>query len=78
MTELKDENEIYRKIVMETVERIVAQFGVADVDSELEEQLMEGILYAFQEQASEDTVVVLNAFGTIVNCLGVRTKAYIP
>ena len=63
---------------METIERIVAQFGVADVDSKLEEQLMEGILYAFQEQASEDTAIVLNAFGTIVNSLGIRTKPYIP
>jgi splicing factor 3B subunit 1 len=39
---------------------------------------MEGILCAFQEQTSEDTQVVLNSFGTIVNCLGIRTKAYIP
>jgi len=76
--ELKDENESYRKIVMETIERIAASYGVADIDAKLEERLMEGILFAFQEQASEDTQVVLNAFGTIVNCLGVRTKAYIP
>lgn len=76
--ELKDENESYRKIVMETIERIVATVGVADIDSKLEERLMEGILFAFQEQASEDTQVVLNAFGTIVNCLGSRTKPYIP
>lgn len=75
--ELKDENESYRKIVMETIERIVATVGVADIDSKLEERLMEGILFAFQEQASEDTQVVLNAFGTIVNCLGARTKPYI-
>ena len=78
VTELKDENELYRKIVLETVERIVAQFGVADIDSKLEEQIMDGILYAFHEQASEDTAIVLNAFGTIVNSLGVRTKPYIP
>lgn len=39
---------------------------------------MDGILYAFHEQASEDTAIVLNAFGTIVNSLGVRTKPYIP
>jgi splicing factor 3B subunit 1 len=39
---------------------------------------MDGILFAFSEQASEDTQSVLNAFGTIVNCLGVRVKPYIP
>ena len=76
--ELKDENESYRKIVLETIEKIVALYGVADIDAKLEVRLMEGMLYAFQEQATEDTQVVLNAFGTIVNCLGARTKAYIP
>lgn len=76
--ELKDENESYRKIVLETIEKIVAQFGVSDIDAKLEEQLMEGLMFAFQEQVSEDTQVVLNAFGTIVNCLGVRTKPHIP
>lgn len=76
--ELKDENESYRKIVMETLEKIVSTFGVADINAKLEERLMDGILFAFQEQASEDTQTVLNAFGTVVNCLGVRTKSYIP
>ena len=45
--ELKDENESYRKIVMETLEKIVALYGVADIDAKLEERLMEGMLYAF-------------------------------
>jgi len=76
--ELKDENEGYRKIVLETIEKILAQHGVADVDAKLEERLLEGILFAFQEQTSDDTNVVLNAFGTIVNCLGVRAKSHIP
>jgi len=39
---------------------------------------MDGILFAFREQVSDDTSTVLNAFGTIVNCLDVRTKKYIP
>jgi splicing factor 3B subunit 1 len=48
------------------------------VDAKLEDRLMDGILFAFSEQVSEDTQSVLNAFGTIVNCLGVRVKPYIP
>jgi len=64
--------------VLETIEKIVSQFGVADVDAKLEERLMEGLLFSFQEQLSEDSNVVLNAFGTIVNCLGVRVKPHIP
>ncbi|KAG1676096.1 Splicing factor 3B subunit 1 [Nymphon striatum] len=75
--DLKDENEQYRKMVMETIEKIMASLGAADIDSRLEEQLIDGILYAFQEQTTED-VVMLNGFGTIVNTLGKRVKAYLP
>ncbi|KAI9582133.1 splicing factor 3B subunit 1 [Glossina fuscipes] len=75
--DLKDENEQYRKMVMETIEKIMANLGAADIDSRLEEQLIDGILYAFQEQTTED-VVMLNGFGTIVNQLGKRVKPYLP
>lgn len=75
--DLKDENETYRKMVMETIEKIMGNLGAADIDSRLEEQLIDGILYAFQEQTSED-VVMLNGFGTIVNQLGKRVKPYLP
>jgi splicing factor 3B subunit 1 len=47
--ELKDENEGYRRIVLETIERIVALHGVDDIDSNLEERMLEGVLFAFQE-----------------------------
>jgi splicing factor 3B subunit 1 len=73
---LKDENEPYRKMVMETIEKIVATLGVADINSRLELQLMEGILHAFEEQSTDDTIVMLNGFGTVVNSLGQRAKPY--
>ncbi|CAL8147916.1 unnamed protein product [Orchesella dallaii] len=75
--DLKDENETYRKMVVETIEKIMANLGAADIDSRLEEQLIDGILYAFQEQTNED-IVLLNGFGTIVNQLGKRVKPYLP
>ncbi|XP_055371033.1 splicing factor 3B subunit 1 isoform X2 [Condylostylus longicornis] len=75
--DLKDENEQYRKMVMETIEKIMGNLGAADIDSRLEEQLIDGILYAFQEQTTED-FVMLNGFGTIVNQLGKRVKPYLP
>ena len=37
VTELKHENEPYRKMVMETIEKIIAALGVADVDHKLEQ-----------------------------------------
>ena len=64
-------------MVMETVEKIMGNLGAADIDARLEEQLIDGILYAFQEQTTED-VVMLNGFGTIVNALSKRVKPYLP
>jgi splicing factor 3B subunit 1 len=54
--DLKDENEQYRKMVMETIELIMAQMGANEVDARLEEQLIDGILYAFQEQTVDVSV----------------------
>ncbi|XP_047135870.1 splicing factor 3B subunit 1 isoform X1 [Hydra vulgaris] len=75
--DLKDENEQYRKMVLETIEKVMSNLGASEVDSRLEEQLIDGILYAFQEQTNED-VVMLNGFGTVVNAFGARTKPYLP
>ena len=38
---------------MESIEKIMGGLGSADIDSRLEEQLIDGILYAFQEQTTE-------------------------
>ena len=51
---------------METITKIVINLGAADIDERLEVQLIDGIIYAFQEQTLEDTVM-LDGFGTIVN-----------
>ncbi len=57
--DLKDEAEQYRKMVMETIEKIMGNLGAADIDHKLEEQLIDGILYAFQEQTTEVRVMTL-------------------
>lgn len=51
--DLKDESEPYRKMVMETIEKVMSNLGSAEIDARLEEQLIDGILYAFQEQSTE-------------------------
>eukprot|EP00735_Rhodelphis_limneticus_P001151 TRINITY_DN11719_c0_g1::TRINITY_DN11719_c0_g1_i1::g.17490::m.17490 TRINITY_DN11719_c0_g1::TRINITY_DN11719_c0_g1_i1::g.17490 ORF type:complete len:843 (+),score=305.54,sp/O75533/SF3B1_HUMAN/81.19/0.0,HEAT_2/PF13646.1/0.0025,HEAT_2/PF13646.1/1.1,HEAT_2/PF13646.1/9.7e+03,HEAT_2/PF13646.1/45,HEAT_2/PF13646.1/1.2e+02,HEAT_2/PF13646.1/0.55,HEAT_2/PF13646.1/0.013,HEAT_2/PF13646.1/63,HEAT/PF02985.17/1.4e+02,HEAT/PF02985.17/9.6e+02,HEAT/PF02985.17/0.00087,HEAT/PF02985.17/2.1e+03,HEAT/PF02985.17/0.61,HEAT len=76
--DLKDSSEPYRKMVMETIEKIVTNLGTSGIDSRLEEQLIDGILYAFQEQNSDDTTVMLNGFGAVVNALNTRVKPYLP
>ncbi|KAL9040302.1 MAG: hypothetical protein Q9214_004542, partial [Letrouitia sp. 1 TL-2023] len=74
---LKDESEAYRKMTLETIEKVVSSLGAADIGERLEERLVDGVLHCFQEQSIED-VVMLNGFGTVVNALGVRCKPYLP
>ncbi|KAH7616313.1 hypothetical protein Ndes2526B_g08409 [Nannochloris sp. 'desiccata'] len=76
--DLKDESEPYRKMVMETIDKVITSLGAADIDARLEEQLIDGILYVYQEQAADETPVVLNGFGTVINALGQRSKPYLP
>jgi len=64
---LNDESEPYRRMVMETIEKIVANLGASDIVARLEELLIDGIFYAFQEQTSDDANVMLNEFGAVVN-----------
>lgn len=42
---------VCRKMVMETSDKVVRALGTADIDARLEELLIDGILYAYQEQA---------------------------
>ncbi|KAL8741789.1 MAG: hypothetical protein Q9190_005642 [Brigantiaea leucoxantha] len=74
---LKDESEPYRKMTLETIEKVIASLGAADIGERLEERLIDGVLHSFQEQSVED-VVMLNGFGTVVNALGTRCKPYLP
>ena len=46
---LKDDNEPFRKMVMEVLEKIVSSLGMADVDNQLERLIMDGVIEAFHE-----------------------------
>ncbi|PWN54183.1 putative splicing factor 3b subunit 1 [Violaceomyces palustris] len=76
VNELKDESEPFRKMVMETIQKVIASLGSADIDERLEVQLIDGLIYAFQEQTIEDNVM-LDGVGTVVNALGMRVKPYL-
>ncbi|KEI41605.1 uncharacterized protein L969DRAFT_85410 [Mixia osmundae IAM 14324] len=73
---LKDESEPFRKMVMETIQQVVASLGASDIDERLERLLIDGLIYAFQEQTMEDNVM-LDGFGEVVNALGTRVKPYL-
>ena len=84
--DLKDDSEPYRRMVMETTQKVLEKLGSGDIDDRLEERLIDGILYAFQEQAvdagtsgafGKEGQVMLDGFGTVVNALGERCKPYL-
>jgi len=77
VNDLKDESEPYRKMVVETIDKVVVALGTADIDARLEELLVDGLLYAYQEQDADETPVVLNGFGTVINALGERSAPYL-
>jgi len=76
VNDLKDEVEPYHKMVMETIAKVVAMLGASDIDECLEVCLVDGIIYAFQEQMTENQVI-LDVFGTVINALGIGMKPYL-
>ena len=63
-------------MVMETITKVIVSLGMSNVDEKLEVCLVNGIIYSFQEQTTEDQVL-LDRFGTVVNALGIRVKPYL-
>ena len=63
-------------MVMETITKVVATLGASNIDERLEMRLIDGIIYSFQEQTTEDQVM-LDGFSTVVNALGIRVKPYL-
>lgn len=51
-----------RRMVMETIDKVVRQLGTADIDARLEELLIDGILYAYQEQVGRFSPCVFALF----------------
>ena len=81
---LKDENEIFRKMTLECVEKIIAKMGVIDIDKRLEQLLVDGLMLCFEEQNTDDSNnnnsndIVLSCFGQVVTSLETRIKPYLP
>ena len=75
--DLTDESEAFRKMISETIDKIVSNLGVSDIDQTLENLLIDGMLSAFREQSQEDSTVLLDCFGTVVNALGLRSQPYL-
>lgn len=76
--DLKDESDPYRRMVVETVEKVAEKLGLYDIGSSLEARLIDGLLFAFQKPGScNDSGSVLRALSTVVEKLGLRAKPYL-
>ena len=73
---MKDKEEVFRSTVLNAIKNVISLMGVSDLDLKLEEQMMNGLLFAFQEQGGESTAAVVNCYGTVLKMLGVRAKPY--
>ncbi|XP_954908.1 splicing factor subunit, putative [Theileria annulata] len=87
--DLKDPSEPFRRMVAQCIEAIlitnirttgnsVISSDILEISTRLEELLIDGMLYAFQEQVNEDSGVLLDSFGTLIHVLGARVKPYLP
>ncbi|KAK8802057.1 hypothetical protein WA158_006452 [Blastocystis sp. Blastoise] len=77
VNDLKDENEKYRSMVMDAIQQIIEVTGMEDVDTKLEELLLDGMLYSFQEQTGDDEDVTIKGFAVVLNALGLRARPYL-
>eukprot|EP01028_Stygiella_incarcerata_P000846 TRINITY_DN11332_c0_g1_i1.p1 TRINITY_DN11332_c0_g1~~TRINITY_DN11332_c0_g1_i1.p1 ORF type:complete len:1120 (-),score=322.62 TRINITY_DN11332_c0_g1_i1:250-3105(-) len=87
--DLKDENDLFRRMTSDTIRKIVESLGAADIIERTQDIVMDGFIFAFQEQTGEGSDAasgsagsrgnaILNAFGVFVNAIGIRVKAYVP
>lgn len=74
----KDKNELLRRMCVEATSKFVTNYpnDLIGLDSQLEFQLVDGIVFAFQEQR-EIHSIYLNGFAALVNALGKRVKPHI-
>lgn len=77
---LKDESEPYRRMGLETSDKVLTALGSFDLDDRTINRLLDGLLFCFQQQHLENkqsNAIVLNGFGNILNNLGIRVKPHI-
>lgn len=76
---LKDDSEPFRKLAVETVGLLLNRLGAADVDVRAEEHLLDGMIFAFQEQqTTEDASTIMQSFSSVLEALGpTRIRPYL-
>ena len=91
--DLKDELEPYRRMVMECISKVLNELGADGISERLEATLVDGVVFAFQEQGGpgqgteeggsgswkfSPSEVILRGFATVMEVLGDRARPYVP
>ncbi|CUM62823.1 uncharacterized protein PRCAT00000381001 [Priceomyces carsonii] len=78
ITFTKDENESLRRMAIETINKMITtgSENLIGLDSQTETKLIDGVLFAFQEQTIQHKIY-LQTFGTVSNSLGVKLKPHL-
>ncbi|KAL6451841.1 prp10 U2 snRNP component prp10 [Candida maltosa Xu316] len=74
----KDDNEQLRRLAIEAINKLISNNPqeLIGMDSQLDRALVDGVLYAFQNQTTQFKIY-LTCFGTLANALNVRLKPHI-
>ncbi|KAF8275878.1 hypothetical protein C3747_10g632 [Trypanosoma cruzi] len=75
--DMKDENEHFQRMVIDTVRRVVRAVGTVGVPDTLVALLLDGAIAAVKQDESGLNRVVLEGLASICNSLGTRLKRYL-
>lgn len=73
----KDQNENLRRMAADALNRLLNSDAVIELDTEFDAQLVDALLFAFQEQTHAHPVY-LNALSTACHALGRRLEPHVP
>lgn len=75
---LKDESDPFRRMAVEALNLILTKYTAADLSERQQEQLVDGMLFVFQEQTTDDFGnVVMNGFESFLKALGIRVRPHL-
>ena len=73
---LKDANEPFRKMTCECLYKLIQIHGADSLNKRLQEEMVDGLLFAFQHQSMDDGNATLNAFSSFLISIKSDAKPY--
>jgi splicing factor 3B subunit 1 len=74
---LKDDQESFRRMALDCLHVTIEDLGTSEIDERLEELLVDGLVFCYQEIQSDDFFNVLNGIGAIFLSLGQRMRPHL-